>query len=167
MWQTSLILHPRPNLRQHYCSFPSGSGTYNFDLFSQWFPHDRSSLCRPPQRSVSADIIRRMESLFWRRVPRATLWHVMTCNDDDITITTGTRLHASMQILSIQRTAMHTTLCTPQHNTGGGSRSTLVVSKGSRDPLSLSSDLQLISCKDCRVCMCWLLTRDLNEGSRR
>ena len=67
-------------------------------------------------------------------VPRATHCHVMTCNDDDITITTGTRLHASMQILSIQRTAMHTTLCTPQHNTGGGSRSKLVVSKGSRDP---------------------------------
>ena len=62
--------------------------------------------------------------------PRAscyTLCHVMTCNDDDITITTGTRLHASMQILSIQRTAMHTTLCTPQHNTGGGSRSTRVL----------------------------------------
>lgn len=145
MWQTSLILDPRPNLRQHYCSFPSGSGTYNFDLFSQWFPHDRSSLCRPPQRSVSADIIPRMESLFWRRVPRATHCHVMTCNDDDITITTGTRLHASMQILSIQRTAMHTTLCTPQHNTGGRSRSTLVVSKGRRDPISLFLYLQIFS----------------------
>ena len=98
---------------------------------------------------MSVDIIRRMESLFWRLVPRATHCHVMTCNDDDITITTGTRLHASMQILSIQRTAMHTTLCTPQHNTGGGSRGKLLVSKGSRDPLALSLDLQLISRIDC------------------
>ena len=125
MWQTSVILNPRTNLHQH-CIIIAASrrrvriGYEIFWFFSQWFPHDRSSLqpVLPPQRSVSVDIIRRMESLFRRRVPRAAHCHVMTCNDDDITITTGTRLHASMQILSIQRTAMHTTVYTPQHNTG-------------------------------------------------
>ena len=135
MWQTSLILDPRdprPNLHQHYTIIAAshqGRGRIILICFHSGFPHNRSSLCWPPQRSVSADIIRRMESLFWRRVPRASCY-VMTCNDDDITITTGTRLHASMQILSIQRTAMHTTVYTPQHNTGGGSSSKLLVSKG-------------------------------------
>ena len=145
MWQTSLILDPRPNLHQHfihydyYLQLPIRIGYRKilifFSVVSPWqvqpvqaatkvcvcwhYPEDEVFVLAPRASCL---------------VPRATHCHVMTCNDDDITITTGTRLHASMQILSIQRTAMHTTLCTPQHNTGGGSRSILMVSKGSRDP---------------------------------
>ena len=152
MWQTSVILNPRPNLHQHCITIAASRRRVRIGYEIFWFFRSSLQPVLPPQRSVSVDIIRRMESLFRRRVPRAAHCHVMTCNDDDITITTGTRLHASMQILSIQHCNAHNTLHTSSYHRRQEQGQTCGL-KRLWDPWSM-----LISCMDC--CMCVLTAAD-------